>query len=132
MQKVFLFALVLVALSGCSSSRWREHQAVRAVDLWWKQQDACRVIDEQYVNALYHLERMPDDPFLREKQERLKEESEQCRLGVIRAEQEKREALLLWETSIVQNQLELKTIREAEREADERDRKQGRIPPQKQ
>lgn len=118
--------------TGCASSGWQRGEAAVAVENSWTRQQECRAIEKEYLLSLNNLQRLPDDLFLREEQARLKGENEQCRLDLVRLEHEKREALLRWETSIVENQLELKSIRDAEREADARDRKHGRTPPQKE
>lgn len=115
-------------VAGCAASGQEMNRAEETSRSWWSQQERCRALDKQHLNALYNLERLPDDSFLRDEQARIKSESEQCRQKLQQAEQEKREAQLQWEMSIVQQQLELKSIREAEQEANERDRKHGRMP----
>lgn len=128
-MKLTITILCSLFLWGCASTSWQQGEAYRSATRSWKKQEECRELDQKHVIALYNLERMPDNAFLREEQARLKSESDFCRSQLNRLELEKREALLLWESSIVENQLELKSIRDAEKEADERDRKHGRRPP---
>ena len=129
MRVAILGGAVLICCWGCASTSWQQGEAYRSVSQSWEKQEECRELDQKYLIALYNLERMPDNSFLREEQARLKSESEACRTELHRLELEKRELLLLWESSIVETQLEMKSIRDAEKEADERDRKHGRKPP---
>ena len=125
-----LCAALLGACAGGTRS-WHAKDVSGSVDRWLALRDSCWAEEQNYLDVLSALDLAPDDAQLRREHDSLKAVTEKCRLDLIAAEAEKHDAVLIWETSIVERQVEMKAIRDAEKEADKRDREHGRKPPEK-
>ena len=124
-------AALLALLSGCASSAesWHSKDVSGSVERWLALREGCWLIERSYLETLGNLDLAPDDPRLRQEHDSLRAANEKCRLDLMAAEAEKHDAVLIWETSIVERQAEMKAIKDAEKEADKRDREHGRKPP---
>ena len=133
MKAVAAIALLCALLCGCSGGArsWHAKDVSGSVERWLVLRDSWWAGEQNYLDVLSALDLAPDDAQLRREHDSLKAVTEKCRLDLIAAEAEKHDAVLIWETSIVERQVEMKAIRDAEKEADKRDREHGRKPPEK-